>query len=93
MKVSNKKGNQREKSARLDVAVQVGDERVLSVAHTGAEVRDASVGLLAPAEVARWNQDVSDQRYGEQNCDGSAGWQGLTPSTACRDLLVPWAAD
>ena len=50
-----------QKDARLNVAVQVGDERVLGVAHSGAEVRDAGVGLLAPAEVARGDEDVSAQ--------------------------------
>ncbi len=42
-----------------DVAVQVGDELVLLVAHARPEVGNAQVGLLAVAQVGLGDQDVA----------------------------------
>ena len=49
----------------LDVAVEVGDELVLLVAHAGAEVRDAEVGLLAVTQVGLRDQDVAHGKHTE----------------------------
>jgi len=50
---------------RLHVAVQVGDELVLLVAHAGPEVSDADVGLLRPPQVRLRNQHVAHGQHPE----------------------------
>jgi hypothetical protein len=49
----------------LDVAVEVGDELVLLVAHTGPEVRDPCVGLLAVPQVCLRDQNVAHREHTE----------------------------
>ena len=49
----------------LDVAIQVGDELVLLMAHSCPEVSDAQVGLLAITEVRLGDQDVPHRKHAE----------------------------
>eukprot|EP00983_Pelagomonas_calceolata_P121585 1160813-Pelagomonas_calceolata.AAC.2 len=48
-----------QQKAHLDVAVQIGNELLLLMAHTRAEVGDPQVSLLAVAQIRLGDEDVS----------------------------------
>mmetsp|Transcript_13991 Transcript_13991/g.37789 ORF Transcript_13991/g.37789 Transcript_13991/m.37789 type:complete len:271 (+) Transcript_13991:2902-3714(+) len=50
---------------RLDVAVQIGNELLLLMAHTRAEVGDPQVSLLAVAQIRLGDEDVSHGEHAQ----------------------------
>jgi len=45
--------------------VEIWDQLIFLVAHAGPEMCDANIGLLRPAEIRLWNQNVAHRQHAE----------------------------